>query len=524
MGFFSTICPSCGRKISKSARFCPHCQADPQAGWRLCTKCWNVNKAAAKFCTRCGASLTGTPAGVPVGQVWNRGPDDFARRFELPDFKGAFKNGFYVATGTRAMLLVDGKYIQSLPPGLYTPESPSREKILWNNFPQHATVIAVDAGDTELYLTFPGLPSKENMKVETTLRLVLRISDESAFFVNRMKDLEEITIDDLLAFIYPEAKNAMAECVAKHNAADLKGDLALKKEFETAMELHLSQTLGRIGLAFVQVRTLECDYELRDEEVKLATYKKRVELWDKMRQAVNSDRMNKVTTEEEFAKFIHEVDKEKLLREEEMEELKRAFAEKKEDHELARRFLTEKLTLEHKLEMQRLNIVANKERFLHKIEKVKIALELKLKKAEMKDKEERLRIDREHEEKQKEIERAQELSRVSTEVLITMTDSEKAQIIADLAKTKILKDLDEDEILAMGAADKPDSQLALAFAEKFKALQEGKLVDMQKEMYEKFFKQLSEANKQALEMMRDVAKSAAESGKPNVVYPPGGSK
>jgi hypothetical protein len=126
--------------------------------------------------------------------------------------------------------------------------------------------------------------------------------------------------------------------------------------------------------------------------------------------------------------------------------------------------------------------------------------------------------------RRREIERAQELSKVSTEVLITMTDAEKARMIADLARTERLKDLDEGKILAMGAADNPDSQLALAFAEKFKALQEGKLADVQKEMYEKFFKQLSETHKESLEMMRDVAKSAAESGKPNVIYPPGGGQ
>jgi hypothetical protein len=291
------------------------------------------------------------------------------------------------------MLLVDGKYVQSLPAGLYTPESPSREKILWDNFPKHATIVAVDAGDVELYLAFPDLFAGDNVKVQAKGRIVLRISDESAFFINLMKDREEFTLNDLSTMLYDELRNAVAESAAKHDAGALTGDLAVKKEFETAMELHLSQTLGRIGLALAQIRSIDfahAEVALREEKGKLSTYKKRVAMWDELRKTANTDRMNKVRTEEDLVEFMHEVDKERLLREEEVEELKRAFAEKKEDHELARNFLIEKLTIEHELEMRRVRLVEQGKMNLTQIDN-EIEAERRKKKAELENWEQRVR-------------------------------------------------------------------------------------------------------------------------------------
>jgi hypothetical protein len=535
MGFFSTTCPDCGEKNKRGVKFCQRCGADSQAGWHICSHCWTINKASATFCRKCGAGIESKAAHVPVAQVWNRDPGDFARRFELPDLRGAFKSGFYVETGTRALLLVDGRYVQSLPAGLYTPESPSREKILWDNFPRHATVVAVDAGDAELYVTFPELFAKDKVTVQATVRVIVRISDEAAFFVNEMKDREVYTVHDLAAVLYDELRDGMAEMAGKYDAGALTGNLNMKDEFGTSLELHLSHTLSRAGLSLVQVRSIafvHAEQELDRERGKLSTYKKRVALWDELRKAASSDKMNKVTTEEQFAAFLRGVDKERLLRTEEMEELQRGFAERKADHNLARDFLIEKLKIEHDLEMRHIALIKEGEMDLMRIDN-EIEAERRKKTADMKlwvaDKEEKLRlvgvlVDLKHKKEMLRIERAKELSKVSAEVLMTMTDTEKAKLIKDLTRTRLLKDLSEQQVLAMGAAENPDSQLAVAFAEKFKAMEDGKMAGAQKEMYETFFKRLADLQKEAMEMMRDVAKAGAETGKPNVVYPPGGSK
>lgn len=541
MGFFTTICPSCGEKIKRSAKFCSKCRADSQSGWRLCDH-WHPNRADAKFCSKCGRPIASEPKGGPVAQVWNRAPEDFARRFDLPDFQGAFREGFLVETGTRALLLADRKFIQELPAGRYTPESGSKHSVMWEKLPKQMTVILVDAGDTELYMAFKDLFAKDKVKAQVNARFIIRMNDPSAFFVNVLKDREEYGLKDLSDMLYAELKNAVQEGVSRHEAMALSGDMAIKKQFETMMEHHLSQTLGRTGLSLNQIRSLEfltAEDALKEEQGRLETYKRRVAMWDELRKAANIDKMNKAGTEEELAAFIFEIDKNQLLRREEMEELILGFSERKEDRALARKFLVEKLTQEHNLEIQRVKMIEEGKMTLlqvdneiearrrkHRAEldmweegirrKIKVALDA----LELKGK----KYDLRHKRKMQEIDEAKELSKVSAEVLMTMTDTDKARMIADLTKTKLLAGLDEAKILAMGATDNPDSALAAAFAEKFKAMQDGKLAKEQKEMYEMFFQRLSDVQKDAMEKMRDVAKSAAEVGKPNVIYPPVGGK
>lgn len=59
--------------------------------------------------------------------------------------------------------------------------------------------------------------------------------------------------------------------------------------------------------------------------------------------------MDKVTSENEMENFLQEIDKDKLLRAEELEEIKRGFGEKKEDHDTARRHLIEKLKVDQQI-------------------------------------------------------------------------------------------------------------------------------------------------------------------------------
>jgi hypothetical protein len=122
-----------------------------------------------------------------------------------------------------------------------------------------------------------------------------------------------------------------------------------------------------------------------------------------------------------------------------------------------------------------------------------------------------------------EAERLERLSKVGIEALITASNSDQAKILGDLKKTEILKGMSEEQILAMGAKD--SEHLAMAFQEKFRGLSAEKQETLYKEMIadkDKSTKIMQEMFNKALDTQRDVSVAAAQSGHPNVVYPPQG--
>jgi hypothetical protein len=73
---------------------------------------------------------------------------------------------------------------------------------------------------------------------------------------------------------------------------------------------------------------------------------------EQMRQAVLSERMNEVRNEQQLAVFLRGIDKDKLLRDDEWQRMQRDFAERKEEHELARAHLLAQLKMERDFELR----------------------------------------------------------------------------------------------------------------------------------------------------------------------------
>ena len=53
MGLFSDICPKCGSKVSKLARFCSECGHGAPDGWFKCPQCGKWVGNDSKFCPHC---------------------------------------------------------------------------------------------------------------------------------------------------------------------------------------------------------------------------------------------------------------------------------------------------------------------------------------------------------------------------------------------------------------------------------------------------------------------------------------
>jgi hypothetical protein len=77
-------------------------------------------------------------------------------------------------------------------------------------------------------------------------------------------------------------------------------------------------------------------HKLAQEETGAAQFEQRAQVWDRMRRAVQQDKLNAATTEEAWAKFVAEADTRKLLREDELKQFRDSLRWGDEDRQKAR--------------------------------------------------------------------------------------------------------------------------------------------------------------------------------------------
>lgn len=403
MGLFDSknenICVNdeCGRELPPGSNFCPYCGTPQPEGQQFCPNCDALVAADANFCPHCRHQLREPESGPTIeGRRWAKSPDDFAVRVEVDDVPGLFRKDLIVEPGTRALLLEDGKNMGGeLGPGKYTLQSAGLTSA------KTATAILVDSGDTDLEFTIPDLFTTDPMRITVDCRLVASVDNAVMFLTNLMKGERTFSLGRLRQYLFDEIQNAASEAVGRHSVQELSSNLALKEELATDIEAHLNRTFRRMGLRFDRVRALNFRHErwdqvreaqedlflqisteealaagrkrladvLHEKEIqeiaeetrKVERYEKRAQTWARMRRAVTSDRMDEVQTEEDFASFMREIDKQRLIEENELEELKREFAERKEDHTLARGHLLAKAELEREYELRMVELTQQRD-------------------------------------------------------------------------------------------------------------------------------------------------------------------
>jgi hypothetical protein len=305
------------------------------------------------------------------------------------------------------------------------------------------------------------------------------------------------------------------------------------------------------------------------EQTKEVQYREqRNKVWADMRALVNSDKMNEVKSADDLEAYLHEINKGKYLREDEVQDLLNTFKQSG----LRRDFLLEKINMEHELERERHEIAKKRVKDVggaenelakweveakHERRKFEEALAKGRINKDIKGVEREVRLDdakadatvkdfeREGDQKDMEMglsglerikkmktqekrdqmdietERLERLSKMGIEALISASDSDKAEMLKDLKKTEMLKEMTDDQILAMGAAH--SDELAKAFQEKFKGLSAQKQEELYKEMMKQkdtSMKTMQDMFNKALETQRDATVGVAQGGK--VVYPPQG--
>ncbi len=508
-------CPNCGTKLPQDARFCASCGSPVGSGIIRCSSCNTENLSDAIYCKKCGQPLSQTSTPQVYSHRWTRGANEFAVRVEADDLQGLLKRDIKVEPGTNAMFIYQGTSRGILPPGEYTLGTLGQRVKDWftGDIPERATILLVEVVPTELVFRLDTSYTKDDLPIGISIRLQAEVTEPGKFLVNLLKGRERFTQDDLHAYLFPEVAQVADTWLRQHTLQQLTEDLELRLRLELALDERLRMTFSQTGLRFLHVRTAELNLEpfdhikgirsqyklkvaevnvnaageqemfdaethnriskaeaeakakarfteiqkqvdlqaLAEETTKVELEERKSELYQRMRQAVLSDKMNEVRSEKEFDRFLDEQDFDKLLRVKEREDLKKTWADQAEDHDKARAHLLAKLDIEYNYELQMAGLKLQQDFSQAKLD---MELELARKKADyefdmrrkntdegLRLEQERQRIQDERRKKELEISELQQRIELATEREQDMLDLEV------LAKNKEIHRLDDEESL-----------------------------------------------------------------------------
>lgn len=492
-------CSKCGTENDKNDKFCSGCGSNITGA--VCSGCGAKIGQGDKFCPECGSSIRpaagdlrskATPA-QPLEEpikMWQRKPEDFARRFELEDIKGTFRKHITVEQGTKAIFLQGGKFLGELLPGNYDAGG-LLQRIGNLNISEKSTVIILDGSDTRLNFKIGSLRTKEAFDAGVRGTITLNVENPILFFTNLMKSRDYISLGDLNEFLNDEMTNVVQAKIKQYSFDELYGNLAIKKEIQQDFEHHMRTTLNRLGMNLIYLPNFDYDESYWTEIVnKKGGVGKGGQLEDikdselllknRERARAAGEEVNKLKNEDEIKKFIHELAKQGIIRDNEKIELQRILQENLHDLGMVRNQIREKLAHTHGIDMQRGSL--------------KFEVESATERDRLKDEMARREIERERieglqgieilnglkEAKRKDAAGYQEIedkklksrSAATDEALISTIGEgggghPAAGTIGDLAKMKLAKGLTHEQILALQAKD--SASVAKAFEAKFSA-------------------------------------------------------
>ena len=306
---------------------------------------------------------------------WEREPDDFAATVSERDLAGFTTKNIVIEEGTTGLLLVQGRFDRRLEPGPHQLEGGLGAVFVGR---ERKVVVLVTLSDVMLFITLPRLLTRDPVPfgVQTAITLRFTPGREAIFLNNLMSGKESLTSHDLRSLVFPEINEAAQIWAGGHTIKELAEDLSLRDELALALENHIRPVLDHSGLTFgrMEVREFKCEIwdksvnmrvetslqvtqeqaelqgrkrlfdlvvetdlqDLAEETQKVATYEKRIQLWQRMQRAANQEQMDKISSEEDLVDFMRQIDRDRLLKEDEFERFKVTLVESGEDHQRLR--------------------------------------------------------------------------------------------------------------------------------------------------------------------------------------------
>ena len=389
-------CPNCGTQNPRDAKFCKQCNTPLGGGKRTCGVCGTANPSDARFCQECGRPMDEAETPQIVNDRWATTEQDFAVRVETNDLPGLLKKGINVEAGTNAMLLENGANVGVVPPGSYLLDSFSQRfgNFFRSGMPKSLTALLVKVVPTDLVFDFQGLFTKDPLSVGVSVTLQVEVEEPGKFLVNMLRGRERMSVQTLQAYLEPEIEAVANRWLRTHTIDELTDDFSLAAKFELALEEALRQSFSQSGLRFLQVRALKVNFEVLDrinnkkseyallvsedeadlqgrtplyavrheldlqelarQTASFEVEERKMALYQRMRLAVNSDKMDEVRTDADLRKFFDDMHWQEILDEKEREEILLAWKEEKEDRDRARKLLNAKLDGEVAFEINRI--------------------------------------------------------------------------------------------------------------------------------------------------------------------------
>jgi hypothetical protein len=391
-------CSKCGTINPPNANYCIKCNTPLSAGSKKCGFCGQINAADAIYCQECGQRLEEGEAPLIINNRWRTLEKEFAVRVDTDDLPGLLKKGIIVEPGTNAILLENGVNVGVVPPGSYLLDSFSQRfgNLFRSGLPKTLTALLVRITPTDLDFPLERLFSKDPFRVNLLVKLQVEVQEPAKFLINMLRGRERMNVETLREYLQPEVQAVADKWVRTYTIEELAEDFSLRPKLELALEEALRQSFSQAGLRFLQVRALDMNLEVLDivnnkkseyalqiaqtdaelqgkktllsvkNEMDLMTLKeetaqfeleeRKMDLYQRMRHAVNSDKMNEVRSETELKNFLREIDRAEVLDKKEYEDLLRSWREGAEDHDLARAFLIKKLEMEQQYQVDKLRI------------------------------------------------------------------------------------------------------------------------------------------------------------------------
>jgi len=303
---------------------------------------------------------------------WDREPDDFAVVLRERDLSGMFSRRIVIEEGTTGLLMVQGRFDKRLDPGEHVLEG-GIGGILGGG--GRKTIVLVNLGEVMLYITLPRLLTRDPVPfgVQTAVTLRFAPGREAIFLSNFMSGRDELNSNDLRHLVFSEINEAAQAWAGGHTIRELGEDMSLRDEMAIALEAHIRPVLDRYGLTFGRLEVREFKSEIWDRSVnqrvetslqvtkeqaelegrkrffdiavgtdiqdvteetqKVATYEKRILVWERMQRAANQEQMDKIGSAQDLTDFMRQTDRDNLLKEDEVERFKQALVDSGDDRE-----------------------------------------------------------------------------------------------------------------------------------------------------------------------------------------------
>ena len=315
---------------------------------------------------------------------WSVSKTDFSAKVMIPDLNGFFgrlpKNRtLVIEPGTRALVIDDGLLIGEIPAGSYTLESFLERLQFWRK--KQATIFLTRCEDVPVESRADSVPCLDGVCFDIRYRWTVQINDVLPFLLNLMGAMESVSVVELENLLKPIVGQAVYSTVGQSSFDDVR-NAGFVSRLADGVRSRIDLKLERYGLKFIDLQSAECvgqdgglqertgEMWLASRETQLLRAASQIEseqlaaqlngtqskvpLRKQLRDAVSTDALNKLQSQDDFDRLVAVIDKDRLLRREERESLVAVYEERKGDRNQLREHLLATMEIHREQELDEL--------------------------------------------------------------------------------------------------------------------------------------------------------------------------